>query len=92
VTYYVGVWATVTVRRSWKNGLKSKVNQNYGPKVALKKQASEASAKAMSESREKAAIEAAKKAFNGIDIIVSHNGTFSSQPDGSMTAHDYSGV
>lgn len=84
--------ATVTVRRSWKNGLKSKVNQNYGPKVALKKQASEASAKAMSESREKAAIEAAKKAFNGIDIIVSHNGTFSSQPDGSMTAHDYSGA
>ncbi|MFV0980733.1 hypothetical protein KNO49_05530 [Latilactobacillus sakei] len=68
------------------------MNQNYGPKVALKKQASEASAKAMSESREKAAIEAAKKAFNGIDIIVSHNGTFSRQPDGSMTAHDYSGV
>ena len=59
---------------------------------SAKKQASEASAKAMSESREKAAIEAAKKAFNGIDIIVSHNGTFSSQPDGSMTAHDYSGV
>ncbi|MEJ1323330.1 hypothetical protein QY887_01390 [Latilactobacillus sakei] len=38
------------------------------------------------------AIEVAKKAFNGIDIIVSHNGTFSSQPDGSMTAHDYSGA
>ncbi|AUX10967.1 hypothetical protein C0213_00415 [Latilactobacillus sakei] len=38
------------------------------------------------------AIEAAKKVFNGIDIIVSHNGTFSSQPDGSMTAHDYSGA
>ena len=150
--------ATVTVRRSWKNGLKSKVNQNYGPKVALKKQASEASAKAMSESREKAAIassiaaaqsaevasstaaseqaasassasaaqqasetvaskasesqqaaeqakqsaikpitqaeaiEAEKKAFEGAEVIVSHNGTFSSQPDGSMTAHDYSGA
>ncbi|WP_436667855.1 hypothetical protein [Latilactobacillus sakei] len=38
------------------------------------------------------AIEAEKKAFEGAEVIVSHNGTFSSQPDGSMTAHDYSGA
>ncbi|XRJ97254.1 hypothetical protein ACPBEI_00450 [Latilactobacillus sakei] len=38
------------------------------------------------------AIEAEKKAFEGAEVIVSHNGTFSRQPDGSMTAHDYSGA
>lgn len=38
------------------------------------------------------AIEAEKKAFDGSEYIVIHNGTFSSQPDGSMTAHDYSGA
>ncbi len=56
------------------------------------KAAEQAKQSAIKPITEAEAIEAEKKAFDGSEYIVIHNGTFSSQPDGSMTAHDYSGA